>query len=49
MTISGTGVEDDILGKLLLARDEDGKGMNDEDLIGQVLTVMLAGHEVSWI
>ena len=37
----------DVLGQMLLARDEDGQGLNDTELRDEVMTLMLAGHEVS--
>jgi cytochrome P450 len=46
--------EDDLLGMLMAARDEDtGEGMNDKQLRDEVMTLMLAGHEttahtISW-
>ena len=37
----------DMLGLMMLARDENsGEGMTDKELRDQVMTVMLAGHEV---
>jgi cytochrome P450 family 135 len=43
----------DILSLLLLARDEDGKGMTDAELRDELVSLLLAGHEttataVSW-
>jgi cytochrome P450 len=43
----------DILSLLLLARDEDGRGMTDGELRDELVTLLLAGHEttataVSW-
>ncbi|NEP10777.1 MAG: cytochrome P450 [Symploca sp. SIO2C1] len=43
----------DILTLLLSARDEDGKGMNDQQLHDELITLLLAGHEttataISW-
>ena len=40
-------VTGDVLGQMLLARDEDGQGLNDTELRDEVMTLMLAGHEVS--
>jgi hypothetical protein len=37
----------DVLGKMMMARDEEtGQTMTDEELRDQVMTLMLAGHEV---
>lgn len=39
---------DDLLGILLAARDEEtGQGMSDRELRGEVLTMLLAGHETT--
>ncbi|MEZ4405932.1 MAG: cytochrome P450 [Polyangiales bacterium] len=37
----------DLLAMLMEARDEDGKGMSDEQLRDEVLTIFLAGHETT--
>jgi len=38
----------DVLGMMMIARDpETGRGMSDEELRDQVMTLMLAGHEVN--
>jgi cytochrome P450 len=37
----------DVLAMLLHARDEDGSGMTDFELIGQTMTLLIAGHETS--
>ncbi len=37
----------DLLSMLLLARDEDDKGMNDEQVRDETVTLMLAGHETT--
>ena len=39
----------DILSMLLQARDEDGNPMDDDDLIDQLLTLLVAGHETTSI
>jgi cytochrome P450 len=37
----------DVLGKMMMARDEEtGQTMTDKELRDQVMTLMLAGHEV---
>ncbi len=38
---------DDILTLLLETRDEDGTGLGDEELVGQLMTLLLAGHETT--
>jgi len=38
---------EDLLGTLLAARDEDGKGMDDVQLRDEVMTLFLAGHETT--
>ncbi|WP_432776201.1 cytochrome P450 [Brevibacillus gelatini] len=49
------GRQDDLLGMLLAARDEDdGQGMTDEQVRDEVMTIFVAGHEttantMSWI
>ena len=41
-------VTSDVLGMMMIARDpESGQGMSDNELRDQVMTLMLAGHEVS--
>lgn len=37
----------DILSMLLLARDEDGKPLSDEELRDELMTLLLAGHETT--
>lgn len=52
---SGDVRQDDLLGMLLAARDEDdGQGMTDEQVRDEVMTIFVAGHEttantMSWI
>ena len=42
------GGEDDLLGLLMAARDEEtGQGMDDQQLRDEVMTIMLAGHETT--
>lgn len=38
---------DDLLGRLLAARDDDGTGMTDEQVRDEVATIFLAGHETT--
>lgn len=38
---------DDVLALLLLARDEDGNGLSDEDLVDELKTLLIAGHETT--
>ncbi len=38
---------DDILAMLISARGEDGRGLSDAELEGQLLTLLLAGHETT--
>jgi cytochrome P450 len=45
---SATGPGDDLLSRLLHARDEeDGRGMTDQQLRDEVMTLFLAGHETT--
>lgn len=37
----------DILSSLLLARDEDGKGLSDDELHDELMTALVAGHETT--
>ena len=37
----------DLLGLLMAARDEDGTGLSDEEIQGEVATFLLAGHETT--
>jgi cytochrome P450 len=39
--------EGDLLGRLLAARDDEGRGMSDAQLRDEVATVFLAGHETT--
>ncbi len=38
---------DDLLGRLLAARDDEGQGMSDRQIRDEVATVFLAGHETT--
>jgi cytochrome P450 family 135 len=38
---------EDILSLLMLARDEDGQGMTDQELRDELVTMLLAGHETT--
>lgn len=38
---------DDVLALLIAARDEDGGALSDEELRGELLTLLLAGHETT--
>ncbi|MGH2916808.1 MAG: cytochrome P450 [Solirubrobacteraceae bacterium] len=38
---------DDVFSALLLARDEQGRGLSDEEVRDQLLTLLLAGHETT--
>ncbi len=41
------GYGEDLLGRLLSARDDDGTGMTDEQVRDEVATIFLAGHETT--
>lgn len=41
------GLGSDLLSRLLAARDEDGHGMDDDQLRDELLTLFLAGHETT--
>jgi cytochrome P450 family 135 len=43
----GLEERDDILSALILARFEDGGGMDDDELRDQLMTLLLAGHETT--
>lgn len=44
----GDNISDNIVGRLLAARDEDsGAGMDDRQMLDEIITLMLAGHETS--
>jgi cytochrome P450 len=38
---------DDVLAMLLLARDEDGRGLSDGELRDELMTLLVAGHETT--
>ena len=44
---SNRRIGDDLLSALLLARDEGGRGMTDEQVRDEVMTLLLAGHETT--
>jgi cytochrome P450 len=44
---AGTGEGNDLLARLLAARDEDGSQMTDKQLRDEVVTLFLAGHETT--
>ena len=41
------GERDDILSMLLMARDEDGRPMSDDELRDELMTLLIAGHETT--
>jgi len=43
----GTDDDQDLLGMLLAARDDDGQGMTDRQLRDEVMTLLLAGHDTT--
>ena len=43
----GLAARDDVLSMLLLARDEDGVGMSDQEVRDELVTLLLAGHETT--
>ncbi|WP_037496552.1 cytochrome P450 [Solirubrobacter soli] len=43
----GLASREDILSLLLLARDEDGRGLEDRDVRDELLTLLTAGHETT--
>ena len=45
--ISSKDYRTDILSLLILARDEEGQGLTDEELHDQLMTLLLAGHETT--
>jgi cytochrome P450 len=44
-----TAPGDDILSMMLAVRDEDGRGMSDDELVDELNTLLLAGHETTAI
>ena len=48
LCVDAETVTSDVLGMMMIAQDpETGHGMTDDELRDQVVTLMLAGHEVS--
>jgi cytochrome P450 len=45
--VDGRDLGDDLLSRLLAARDDDGTGMSERQLRDEVLTLLLAGHETT--
>jgi cytochrome P450 family 110 len=43
----GTSGRTDVLSMLLEARDEEGKGMTDDELYDEMFTLLIAGHETT--
>src|SRR3954466_6881004 len=43
----GLASRDDVLAMLLLARDEDGRGLSDAELRDELMTLLVAGHETT--
>lgn len=41
------GAREDVLSLLLAARDDEGRGLSDEELHDEMLTLLIAGHETS--
>lgn len=39
--------QDDLLGMLIAARDEEGGRLSEQELVDEVLTILLAGHETT--
>jgi cytochrome P450 len=44
---AGIGERSDILSLLIQARDADGRGMSDQELRDELVTLLLAGHETT--
>jgi len=44
---AGTAGRDDVLSMLIDARDEDGAPMSDDELLDQLFTLLMAGHETT--
>ncbi len=44
---AGAGERADVLSLLLAARDEDGRPMRDEELLDEMITLLVAGHETT--
>ena len=45
--LDGAGDRTDILSLLVTARDEDGQSMSDEELLDEMFTLLMAGHETT--
>jgi cytochrome P450 len=43
----GLAARDDVLSMLVLARDEDGRGLTDAELRDELMTLLVAGHETT--
>src|SRR5439155_1131117 len=43
----GTGGRSDVLSMLMEARDEHGEAMQDEELLDEMFTLLMAGHETT--
>src|SRR3954449_11874744 len=46
-TAADLAERDDVLSMLLLARDEDGRGLSDAELRDELMTLLVAGHETT--
>jgi cytochrome P450 len=46
-TARDLAARDDVLSTLLLARDEDGRGLSDAELRDELMTLLVAGHETT--
>jgi cytochrome P450 len=44
---SGLEAREDVLSTLLVARDEDGRGLSDAELRDELMTLLVAGHETT--
>ncbi len=41
------GAGDSVLAAMIVARDEDGEGMRDEEIVDELFTLLFAGHETT--